>query len=270
VCARALGDTSGATALRASIARPYSAEVEAILSTVRLPGRPEAIASERGSLHRRAPPETEAASYPRWSRSFRAASPGAGCRSCPRVLGGAGCGQQRRAMGRVTRITIHHTGGPDYWGTTSSDAATEIRNIQKYHQTERGWADIGYHYVVDRAGNVWQGRRLRYQGAHARGSLNRGNIGIVVLGNFCTQRPTPAQCRSLTLLTGKLCDHFGISTRQVYTHGEIACGKTSCPGRAFPVSFRRCARISRGGSYRLFCRRPVLAETSTMRSQTSG
>jgi hypothetical protein len=49
--------------------------------------------------------------------------------------------------------------------------------------------DIGYHYIVDRSGAIWQGRRIRYQGAHARGSANNGNIGIVLLGISRTSSP---------------------------------------------------------------------------------
>ncbi len=136
-------------------------------------------------------------------------------------------------MQTVRRITVHHTAGPCFWDDSASGAAREIKNIQSYHQNSRGWADIGYHFLIDRSGNIWQGRHLRYQGAHATGVLNQGNIGIALLGNFCIQKPTRAQLESLAALLEKLCAAYGLSARDVYTHGELARfanRSTSCPG----------------------------------------
>jgi hypothetical protein len=135
-------------------------------------------------------------------------------------------------MGRVDKITVHHSGGENFWGSSPSDAAAEIRKIQRYHQNEQGWADIGYHYIIDRNGAVWQGRRLRYQGAHARGSANNGNIGVVVLGNYMYQGLTSPQRQSLEAVLEKLCEHFSIPPQRVYTHREILGGRTECPGPA--------------------------------------
>jgi len=135
-------------------------------------------------------------------------------------------------MGTVEKITVHHSGGASFWSRSPTDAATEIQKIQRYHQNEQGWADIGYHYIIDRSGAIWQGRKLSYQGAHARGAANYGNIGIVVLGNFMQQDVVSAQRQSLETLIEKLCDHFGIPPQRIYTHREILQGKTDCPGPA--------------------------------------
>jgi hypothetical protein len=135
-------------------------------------------------------------------------------------------------MDPIDKITIHHTGGDPCQDSSRSDAASTIRKIQRYHQRELHWADIGYHYIIDRNGSIWQGRPLRYQGAHAQGARNRGNIGIVVLGNFSRQEMTAAQQESLVALLTRLCDHFAIPASRVYTHREILQGKTACPGPA--------------------------------------
>jgi hypothetical protein len=135
-------------------------------------------------------------------------------------------------MERIDKITIHHTGGDPSWDTSPGDVASIIRKIQRYHQGELRWADIGYHYVIDRNGSIWQGRPLRYQGAHAQGDKNRGNIGIVLLGNFYRQTLSQAQRESLVAFVTKLSDHFGILPSRIYTHQEILQGKTACPGPA--------------------------------------
>ena len=136
-------------------------------------------------------------------------------------------------MSRIFRMTVHHSGEPGGISTISKwGSAREILRIQRYHQSERAWADIGYHYVVDRDGRVWQGRPVSYQGAHAKGDANRGNIGIVVLGNYSYRKQTLTikQRDSLKLLVLKLGQYFSIPPGRLYTHGEILPGHTTCPG----------------------------------------
>ncbi len=96
--------------------------------------------------------------------------------------------------------------------------------------------DIGYHYVIDYSGRVWEGRPIEYQGAHAgNNDANKGNIGIVVFGNFDIQRPTQAQLSSLQTLTEQLMKQYDIPLSKVYTHCEIrkvcGLGATDCPGK---------------------------------------
>lgn len=236
VVSRALGDKESAIAFRSRLRTPFSPEVERVLATHPSAARsaagdgaaaavPGAVANPDRSVEKLLPPTSKAT-----------------LRVLPRELWGArSVGGNIYRMSKIDKITVHHTAGPSFWGITGADAAAEIRNIQRFHQKQRGWADIGYHYIVDRAGNVWQGRKLMYQGAHARGDLNRGNIGIALLGNFCNQRPTAAQYRSLAILIEKICEHFGFGPERVFTHGELAEGKTSCPGPALT----RCVAVIR-------------------------
>ena len=116
--------------------------------------------------------------------------------------------------------------------TVAVRGETTVEAIRDYHVRVRGWRDIGYHYVVDRMGRIWEGRPLNYQGAHAHGRANRGNIGIVLLGNFMNQDLNDYQAKALRLLIARLCRAYGIPPERIFTHGEIRGGQTDCPGPA--------------------------------------
>ena len=128
----------------------------------------------------------------------------------------------------VSFITVHHSAGPLFWETDLQGTASRLESIRSYHCDERQWGDIGYHFAVDRAGRIWEGRSLRYQGAHVR-NFNEGNIGVVALGDFDQQQPTVAQVDALTYQIGRLMRQHGVSARHVRTHREWA--PTACPGR---------------------------------------
>ena len=82
-----------------------------------------------------------------------------------------------------------------FYGTATGDVAARIEQIRKLHRN-RGWGDIGYHFVVDRAGRVWEARPIKYQGAHVK-DYNFANIVVLVLGNFDEQLTTGAQLKAL-------------------------------------------------------------------------
>ncbi len=134
-------------------------------------------------------------------------------------------------MNGIERVTVHHTAGEmetDNWEPT----ADELERIREFHTgnlpTDRQWADIAYHFVVDRAGRVWQARPLAYQGAHVKGH-NEHNLGIVLLGDFEVQTPSAAQLWSLAGFIGFVRQLYRVPLDQVFTHGEL--GETSCPGK---------------------------------------
>jgi hypothetical protein len=148
-------------------------------------------------------------------------------------------------MGRIYRLTIHHS-AMLLRSTAESEAAQQIRMIQSAHIKGEHYGDIGYHYLIDPAGRIWQGRELRYQGAHARGDNNRGNIGICVLGNFMRnrdgQRPTEAVIESLETLVGHLSSKYGIGQEQIFSHGDLV--NTQCPGPLLREKMTRIARAA--------------------------
>ena len=128
-------------------------------------------------------------------------------------------------MGRIWRITVHHEAEVcDDGGWTAT--VLRLRGIQKAH-LQNGWADIGYHFVIDYKGRIWEGRTLKYQGAHARDN-NEGNIGIALLGDFNVQWPTKEQKESLKRLLNDLRTTYNVPKSRVYTHRELVT--TECPG----------------------------------------
>lgn len=130
-------------------------------------------------------------------------------------------------MQRIERITVHHEGWTTVQFSDQSSTARRLESIRRSHLQRLNAGDIGYHYIIDRAGRVWQGRDLRYQGAHVR-HHNSHNIGVMVLGNFDQQRPTPAQYTTLHRTLGNLMQRYGVNRPYVFTHQEL--GPTSCPG----------------------------------------
>ncbi|EIV90672.1 N-acetylmuramoyl-L-alanine amidase [Frankia sp. QA3] len=105
-------------------------------------------------------------------------------------------------------ITVHHTVTPN----DDPDPAATVRAIYHFHTVERGWADIGYHFLIDEAGTLYEGRwsgtdsvpghRPDGQvvtGAHV-GGFNAGNVGVALLGDHRTRAPTAAARRSLVLV----------------------------------------------------------------------
>jgi tetratricopeptide (TPR) repeat protein len=141
------------------------------------------------------------------------------------------------AMGRITRITVHHTGEGTPPGPASrATDAERMRNYQAFHVGERGWADIGYHFVIDPSGRIWEGREIRWQGAHAgNDASNRGNIGVSLMGNFEHGPLNSAQRASLERLVRHLLSTYRVRRGELWTHQAIKLEYdlpgTACPGR---------------------------------------
>lgn len=128
----------------------------------------------------------------------------------------------------VTRITVHHDGiDPPTKLKTHEQIQARLQSIRGYHLS-RGWADIGYHFIIDPMGRVWKGRPLSLQGAHVSGD-NEGNIGIMVLGNFEIEHPSEPALDALSILIRQLKSLYQIPDYRVYTHQELGAG-TECPG----------------------------------------
>jgi len=132
-------------------------------------------------------------------------------------------------MGRITKITIHHDGLPSTMINTHPKIAERILDIYHGH-IKRNWADIGYHFIVDPQGRVWEGRPLNYQGAHVK-DFNEGNIGILVLGNFQYNKPNEKSMNALFKLMGYLMKEYKLEWNQVFTHRELVPYQSNeCPG----------------------------------------
>jgi N-acetyl-anhydromuramyl-L-alanine amidase AmpD len=134
-------------------------------------------------------------------------------------------------MGRVQRVTVHHS-ATVVRGTSTATSIAAIRGIQRHHQQQNGWGDIGYHFLIDQAGRVWTGRGIEWQGAHAGDpSRNRSNVGICLLGSFVPNEqgaPPPAQLAGLEALLVSLCVEHRLDPASILTHKELK--DTACPG----------------------------------------
>ena len=120
-------------------------------------------------------------------------------------------------------VVIHHTGNP-------SDDDLSAAEIDVSHKA-RGWACIGYHYVVRKDGTVEQGRPHWTIGAHAYGH-NSHTIGIHVCGNFEEAEPTDEQIESTAMLLANLCVDYGLTIDRDHIVGHRELMSTACPGRS--------------------------------------
>ncbi|MDD5751269.1 MAG: N-acetylmuramoyl-L-alanine amidase [Candidatus Peribacteraceae bacterium] len=138
----------------------------------------------------------------------------------------------------VKMIVVHHTAL-----TVSGDVRTpleRIRALYQYHAGSLGWGDIGYRYLIDEEGTIYEGRAGgdKVVGGHAY-CANVGTVGIALLGNFEKEKPTLAQIQSLQWLLSDLAGRYkldlgrdtmfhGKATPVVIGHQDVV--STACPG----------------------------------------
>ena len=147
---------------------------------------------------------------------------------------------QARKLTRL--IVLHHSASPD----------VPAAEIHAWHLA-RGWAGIGYHFVIRKNGNIEQGRPLEAIGAHAGPGVNGYSIGICLCGDFMQAAPGAAQINSLNELIAELNHHYAATCPKglaLKLHREVAA--TECPGNMFPVkqvsSLQQTGEISEGGN----------------------
>lgn len=142
-------------------------------------------------------------------------------------------------MRPINEIIVHCTATrPDWWdGKKTSEKVAEIK---RWHVQDRGWKDIGYHYLIDRDGTVAKGRPIDQIGAHVSGH-NTGSIGISLFGGHGSAETdmfhehfTPAQEAALRKLLADLRKQFGIV--KITGHNQYAA--KACPGFNVPDWFR--------------------------------
>lgn len=143
----------------------------------------------------------------------------------------------------VTHLIVHHSAGSN----SSSDWAATVRSIWDFHVNVNGWDDIGYNWLVDPNGVIYEGRGDNRLGAHFCGT-NGSTAGICVLGDFTAITPTPDAYASLEdLLSWKSCDinadplgtssHSSSGLDLMHISGHRDGCATSCPGDSFYPTF---------------------------------
>ncbi|MDN5793994.1 MAG: peptidoglycan recognition protein, partial [Brevibacterium aurantiacum] len=134
----------------------------------------------------------------------------------------------------VKQAVVHHTAGSNSY--SAEDVPSVLRGIQSYHQSGRGWSDVGYNVIADKYGRLWHARggdiKKAVIGAHVAGH-NTGTFGISVLGSYDKSAP-PKKTRDAvaSAIAWKLSlDGVKPSKSTVVAHRDLA--NTSCPGDAF-------------------------------------
>jgi uncharacterized protein with LGFP repeats len=137
---------------------------------------------------------------------------------------------------------VHHTVNANNY--TRDQVPGIIRSIYAYHTQSKGWSDIGYNFLVDRFGRIWEGRYGGVDrpvvGAHTLG-YNDYSFAMSAIGNFETAQPTSAMITAYgRLFAWKLSLH-GVSASDTSQkvgpkyfkaiNGHRDAGSTACPGR---------------------------------------
>lgn len=146
--------------------------------------------------------------------------------------------------GKTTRgAVIHHSAGNNSY--TKSQSAGIVRGMQAFHVKARGWCDLGYNFVVDKYGQIFEGRRggidVPVRGAHAGNSaVNAETMGVSMMGDLDKVKPTKAMRVSMVKLIGWRLGTNYLKATGRYTLGgktlEMISGhrnvfSTACPGK---------------------------------------
>lgn len=119
----------------------------------------------------------------------------------------------------IDMIVLHHAAANN----------CTIYQIHKWHLAN-GWSGVGYHYFINKRGEIFKGRQDDVIGSHAKG-FNSTSIGVCFEGDFMKEYPTQAQMDAGLELVTYLKKKYGIN--KIKGHGELMA--TSCPGKLFDI-----------------------------------
>ncbi|MBF6298392.1 LGFP repeat-containing protein [Nocardia amamiensis] len=166
-------------------------------------------------------------------------------------------------------VTVHHTAGRNDY--SKSESAGIVRAIYTYHAKTLGWCDIGYNALVDKYGQVFEGRfgglDRPVQGAHA-GGFNENTSGVALMGDYESIQPTQESIDAIGAFVGWRAKVAGLNPKGYttmysegtsftpYAQGEAVrlpivfahrdVGNTSCPGDAAYALMDRIREIAAG------------------------
>ena len=139
----------------------------------------------------------------------------------------------------VTHLIIHHSATSN----TASDWAAVVRSIWDFHVNTWGWSDIGYNWLIDPNGQLYEGRGQAIQGAHFC-AKNAGTTGVCMLGDYQVNPPSnEAQQTLQKFLSWQSCFedidplgtglHASSNLNLFHISGHRDGCNTECPGNAF-------------------------------------
>lgn len=166
-------------------------------------------------------------------------------------------------------ITVHHTAGRNDY--SKGESAGIVRAVYAYHSQTLGWCDIGYNALVDKYGQIFEGRygglNEPVQGAHA-GGFNENTSGVAIMGDYQAEQPSDAAIEATGKFIGWRAKIAGLDPRGqttmysegteftpyargeevhlpvVFAHRDV--GNTSCPGDAAYAQMDRIRTIAAG------------------------
>ncbi|RVU18277.1 hypothetical protein EOT10_32385 [Streptomyces antnestii] len=119
----------------------------------------------------------------------------------------------------IKAAVIHHTGVDPDNTVPCSQSRQRVHTIQQEHMA-KGWYDIGYNFLVDRCGQIFEGRSggmdLPVHGAHDYG-FNTDTVGISYIGNFMSATPTQAALNSIARVVAWKFGQYGITANSKVT-----------------------------------------------------
>ena len=125
----------------------------------------------------------------------------------------------------IERMTVHHTAR---MLEDNRGAPAAIRGHQRFHQLDRGWADIAYHFVIDLEGNVYECRPVDAVGDTGTNYDPTGHFLVCCEGDFRTQATPAAMVDALVNVLAWASTRFAVSAETIRGHRDVAA--TTCPG----------------------------------------
>ncbi|WP_343243088.1 N-acetylmuramoyl-L-alanine amidase [Streptomyces sp. SID12501] len=139
----------------------------------------------------------------------------------------------------IKAVVVHHTAGTNDYTCDQSPAM--IRAIHTYHVKSNGWRDIGYNFLVDKCGTIFEGRKggvdKAVLGAHAYG-FNTQTTGISVLGNYKLVEPPTAVLTSVARLAAWKLGQYGVDPAGTTTLTAGASGTSEYNTRTWKTGDR--------------------------------
>ena len=180
----------------------------------------------------------------------------------------------------IKAATLHHTADSNAYSADQVPAV--MRSIYRYHAVSLGWGDIGYNVIVDKYGNIWEGRSgglaSTVIGAHA-GGFNTATFGVSMLGNYDIAEPTEAMVEAVARITAWKLSLFGVNPLGTVSlvssgggtskyaagvsvtvptiFGHRTVGSTACPGR---YGFARLPDIRARVAHKIATQQSLIAD----------
>lgn len=162
------------------------------------------------------------------TRAEWGAAPPRAIPECPPDGGDGTAGTTWGAADRLDGAIVHHTVNPNDYATVA-EAMQLIRNDQAYHQNSHGWCDIGYNFLVDKWGNIYEGAQGSIDapiiGAHA-GGFNTRTVGVSMVGTYTNVAPSAAQKDGVAQIAGFRLAAYGVdpATSATFTSAGLTAG----------------------------------------------